>query len=287
MKKVLIAGKNSYIGTSLENWLMREPTTYSVTTVDMKGADWRAHSFAGYDTVVHVAGIAHVAANERNKDLYYAVNRDLAIETAKKAKEEGAKQFVFLSSMSVYGDCRAHNGIIDASTVPAPADHYGISKLQAEQALREVESMEFPIAIVRPPMVYGKGAPGNYPRLSRLARLTPIFPDIKNQRSMIHIDNLCEFIKLLIGNGDGGLFFPQNAEYVNTSELVRAIAAVHGKRVLLTDVFNPLIRLALGYCVVLRRVFNDLVYDKALSEYDRGSYQVWDMQGSLVITEKR
>jgi UDP-glucose 4-epimerase len=287
MKKVLITGKHSYIGTSLENWLMREPTGYSVTTIDMKGAGWRAHSFAGYDAVVHVAGIAHVAANERNKGLYYAVNRDLAIETAEKAKEAGAKQFIFLSSMSVYGDCRAQNGVIDSSTVPAPADHYGISKLQAEQALRELESMEFTIAIVRPPIVYGKGAPGNYPRLSSLARLTPIFPDIKNRRSMIHIDNLCEFIKLLICNGDGGLFFPQNAEYVNTSELVRAIAAVHGKRVLLTDVFNPLIRLALGYCVVLRRVFNDLVYDKALSEYDMGSYQVWDMQGSLVITEKR
>jgi len=200
MKKILITGANSYIGTSLEKWLEQYPEKYSVDTIDMKDKRWKEKSFTGYDVVFHVAGIAHISTDPKMEDLYYKVNRDLAIVTAKKAKKEGVKQFIFMSSIIVYGDSSSDKRIIDRNTIPKPSNFYGDSKLQAEKGIKPLESDEFKIVILRPPMIYGKDSKGNYPKLAKAAKKLPIFPDIDNQRSMLHIDNLCEFIKLMIDN---------------------------------------------------------------------------------------
>ena len=160
--------------------------------------------FSGYDSVFHVAGIAHIKETIKNRDLYFSVNRDLAYEVAKKAKEDGVRQFVFLSTMSVYG---LNTGIIDNNTPEAPKNAYGRSKLEAEKLIRELEAANFQVAIIRPPMVYGKGAKGNYQRLSKFAQKSPIFPDYNNQRSMLYIDNLCEFVRLIIIHVSTGIFF--------------------------------------------------------------------------------
>lgn len=221
MKHVLITGKNSYIGTSVEKWLMREPDKYQVDTIDMVDGSWKQKDFSQYDVVFHVAGIAHVSSDPKMESLYYKVNRDLAIETAAKAKTDGVAQFIFMSSIIVYGDSSSHKRVIDRTTVPNPSNFYGDSKLQAEEGIRALETDLFKVVILRPPMIYGKGSKGNYPRLASLARKTPIFPDIDNERSMLHIDNLVEYIKLMIDYGESGLFLPQNAEYVKTSEMVR------------------------------------------------------------------
>ena len=280
MKKVLITGKNSYIGTSLENWLMREPDKYKVDTVDMKDGSWKEKDFSQYDVVFHVAGIAHVKETSDNQDLYYKVNRDLAYETAQKAKEDGVGQFIFLSSMSVYG---IENGVIDKNTPLNPSSAYGKSKIEAEELIDKLEDNSFTVATLRPPMVYGKSCRGNYPRLVGLALKTPIFPKIENKRSMIYIDNLSEFVKQLIDNRSGGLFFPQNAEYVKTSEMVRLIAEVHGKKILMTKLFNPLLRL-LNVSTV-NKVFGDLVYDMSMSEY-KSDYRVCGFRESIKATEE-
>ena len=136
------------------------------------------------------------------EDLYYRVNRDLAIEVAKKAKAEGVKQFVFMSSIIVYGDSSSNRRVITRETVPTPSNDYGRSKLQAEQGITPLESDSFKVVILRSPMVYGKGSKGNYSKLAKLAKKLSIFPDIDNERSMIHIDNLCEFVRLMIDNVD-------------------------------------------------------------------------------------
>jgi nucleoside-diphosphate-sugar epimerase len=233
MKRVLITGKNSYIGTSLKNWLMREPDKYKVDTVDMKDGSWKEKDFSQYDVVFHVAGIAHVSSDPKMEDLYYKVNRDLTIETAEKAKVEGVKQFIFMSSIIVYGDSSSSKRVIDRNTIPTPSNFYGNSKLQAEEGIKHLESDDFKIVVLRPPMIYGKGSKGNYPKLAKAAQKLPVFPNIDNERSMLHIDNLCEFIKLMIDNKESGLFFPQNKEYVKTSEMVKLIAEVHGKKICL------------------------------------------------------
>ncbi|NYB74504.1 NAD-dependent epimerase/dehydratase family protein [Sedimentibacter hydroxybenzoicus DSM 7310] len=285
MKNILITGKDSYIGNSLENWLMREPNKYKVNTIDMKDETWKEKDFSQYDVVFHVAGIAHVSSAPKMEALYYKVNRDLVIETAKKAKEEGVKQFVFMSSIIVYGDSRSSKGVIDKNTVPIPSNFYGKSKLQAEEHIRLIESDNFKIVIIRPPMIYGKGSKGNYTRLARFAKRILIFPDINNERSILYIDNLCEFIKLIIDNEESGLYFPQNKEYVNTSEIVKLIAEVHGKKIRLTKVFNPIVRLMFGIGIV-GKVFGNLVYEHSMSNYAKASYQNISLKESIELTER-
>ena len=279
MKRVLITGKNSYIGTSLENWLMREPDKYKVDTIDMKDGSWKEKDFSSYDVVFHVAAVVHQKEQPEMKQLYFKVNRDLAYETAQKAKQDGAEQFIFLSSMSVYG---IENGIIDKSTPLNPNSAYGKSKIEAEELINKLQDDAFIVATLRPPMVYGKECRGNYPRLAGLALKTPVFPKVENKRSMIYIDNLSEFVKQLIDNKSGGLFFPQNAEYVNTSEMVSLIAEAHGKRIVMTKLFNPLLRL-LNVSTV-NKVFGDLVYDMSMSDYEF-DYRVFGFRDSIKATE--
>ncbi len=281
MKNILITGKNSYIGTSFENWLMREPSKYKVDTVDMEDGLWKDKDFSRYDVVVHVAGIAHIKETTENQDLFYKVNRDLAYEAASKAKADGVKHFVFLSSMSVYG---IENGVIDQHTPLKPKSAYGKSKIEAEELINKIASDFFTVSILRPPMVYGKGCRGNYPKLARLALKTPFFPKIDNQRSMIYIDNLSEFVKQLIDNCSRGLFFPQNAEYVNTSEMVKLIGEAYGKRLRMTKLFNFLLRL-LNISTV-NKVFGDLVYEMRMSEYE-SDYRVCDFRESINKTESK
>ncbi len=285
MKNILITGKNSYIGTSLENWLMREPDKYKIDKISMKDGSWKEKDFSKYDVVFHVAGIAHVSSDPKMEDLYYKVNRDLTIETAEKAKVEGVKQFIFMSSIIVYGDSSNGKRIIDRNTDPTPSNFYGNSKLQAEEGIKHLETDDFKIVVLRPPMIYGKGSKGNYPRLANMARKIPVFPNIDNERSMIHIDNLCEFIKVIIDNEETGLYFPQNREYVKTSELVETIAEVHGKKIMMTRVFNPVLKLMFGIGIV-NKVFGNLVYEKSMSDYDKAGYQIRDFRDSIELTEK-
>ena len=283
MKKVLITGANSYIGMSVEQWLNNATEEFEIDTLDMQSPAWKEFPFANYDTVFHVAGIAHFSKDESKKDLYYRVNTNLTEEVAKLAKEKGIKQFIFMSSIIVYGDSTSKERIINSSTEPSPSDFYGDSKWQAELKLQALNNDSFKIAIVRPPMIYGKGSKGNYPRLSNLAKKVPIFPNFSNQRSMLHIDNLCEFIKQLILSGKSGVFFPQNEEYVSTPELVKEIVDCHNRKLILTKVGNPLIKLLFSNDNV-KKLFGNLTYEKSMSQYDF-EYQIRDFKESIRITE--
>jgi nucleoside-diphosphate-sugar epimerase len=283
MKKVLITGINSYVGKKFEEWLGKYPDQYSIDSISLRNDLWKKRDFSNYDTVFHVAGIAHVSSNSKMEDMYYKVNRDLAIETAIKAKKAGVKQFIFMSSIIVYGSSK---GLIDRNTVPKPSDFYGDSKLQAEQGIKLLENENFKVVILRPPMIYGRGSKGNYLKLSKLAQKIPFFPDFYNQRSMLHIDNLCEFIKHMIDNMESGVFFPQNSEYVQTSEMVKLIAEVHGKKVRLVKLFNFLIPFSIKNIGFIGKVFGNMVYKKEISNY-RENYRVWDLQDSIIETEKR
>jgi len=284
MKKILITGKDSYIGTSFENWLSKEPARYEIDTLDMKDPAWQGQDFSQYDVVFHVAGIAHVSSAPHMEELYYKVNRDLVIETAKKAKAQGVKQFIFMSSIIVYGEASSSKRVIDRNTVPKPSSFYGLSKLQAEEGLRSLESESFKIVVLRPPMIYGKGSKGNYAKLAAFSKRAPCFPDFDNMRSMLHIDNLCELLRALVDNEEKGLFLPQNAEYVKTSELVKTIAAAQGRDLRTTRIFNPLIGLMMGIGLV-SKVFGNLVYDQAMSSYDSCNYRIRSFKVSIDLTE--
>lgn len=288
MKRILITGKDSYIGTSFEKWVRQWPEEYPIDTLDTK-EDWQSYDFSDYDVVFHVAGIAHVDAKDDMEDLYYQVNRDLTIEAAQKAKAEGVKQFIFMSSIIVYGDSSklGEKRVITKDTIPTPTNFYGNSKLQAEQGIQPLQDEHFKVVILRPPMIYGKGSKGNYPKLARLARKTPVFPDIENERSMLYIENLCEFIRLMIDNEARGIFFPQNKEYVKTTELVKTIAEVYGKKMRLTKVFNGLIRWGFKEVPMINKVFGSLVYEKEMSNYQNFKYCICDVKDSIIKTESK
>lgn len=265
MKHILITGKGSYIGTSLADYLAKWPENYQVETLDMVDGSWRDKDFSGYDSLFHVAGIAHISTkklDEAARDNYWKVNADLPVEVAKKAKEAGIPQFIFLSSMSVYGQ---HGSIKDPVTITTatptnPKDIYGQSKLAAEEGLLKLLQPGFAVALLRPPMIYGPGSRGNYQSLIKAARKLPFFPDISNQRSMLHVDGLCSFVKALVDEGKDGLFFPQDNHYVCTSHMVRDLALSQGKTIRLTRVFNPFLRFLSGKMGVVDKVFGGLVY---------------------------
>ena len=294
MKRVLITGANSYIGVSFENYVNEHYCSeLSVETVDMIDGSWRNKDFSSYDIVYHVAGIAHAdvgKVSDEVKAKYYAINTDLAIETCKKAKAEGVKQFVFMSSAIVYGDSAPYGKIkrITADTEPQPANFYGDSKWQADKGVRELADENYIVTVLRPPMIYGKGSKGNYPTLAKMAKKLPVFPNVQNERSMLYIENLCEFLCQVMIRGEAGLFWPQNSEYTRTSDMVKKIAEVSGHKIFVSKAWNwvvGLARLIPGKPRGLaNKAFGNLSYDQAMSKYSF-DYIVADLKTSIERTE--
>ena len=262
MKKILITGSGSYIGESFKEYLKQYGEEYSTDTLDMQRADWREHDFSGYDVVYHVAGIAHRKETSENAHLYYEVNRDLALEVARKAKSEGVSQLIFLSSMSVYG---IERGVITPDTPLAPKSNYGRSKMEAEEGMAELASEDFAICTLRPPMVYGKGCKGNFVSVVSLVRKLPFFPRVENRRSMIYIDNLSSFVKMAIDRELSGVYFPQNREYMNTSQMAMGIAEGLGKKCRLSRLLGFGVKLLMPFVSMAKKGFGTLIYENTES----------------------
>ena len=256
MKNILITGAGSYIGMCFENY-MKEFSDYTLETLDMINPEWEKKDFSSFDAIYHVAGIAHRKETEENAQLYYDVNRDLTIKVAEKAKKEGVKHFAFLSSMSVYG---VEEGVITKETAPNPKSNYGKSKIQAEEKLNELADENFLVAVLRPPMVYGEGCKGNYQMLVKFAKMLPVFPDFKNERSMVHVDNLSKFVKDLIDGEKTGLFFPQDENYTCTCQMVKEIGKGMGKNIKLLKIMNPAVAILRKFTTVGKKAFGDLIY---------------------------
>lgn len=267
MKKVIIAGKDSYIGSNLKRWLEQTKKDYAVEEVGTREDIWKAKDFSDYDVVVHVAGIAHVSSDPKLESLYYAVNRDLALDVAKKAKQEGVKQFIFMSSMTIYGkdSTIGKEKLIDKDTIPKATDFYGQSKLEADRELQKLQDENFRVVIIRTPMVYGPECKGNFPRLKKIAKRTPIFPDIENKRSMIYIENLCEFMKQCIDNLYSGIYYPQNKEYLSTKEIIKVMSESMNRKIWFTKIFNPFLKLLSKKINIINKVFGSKIYKKELS----------------------
>ena len=288
-KKILITGEGSYIGTCFKKYVARYYPNICCTTIDMRDNAWRDCDFSEYDSVFHVAGIAHADVENPDpltQEKYYAVNFKLAVETARKAKAAGVRQFILMSSLIIYGwqEC------IDETTIPEPINYYGDSKWLADKGVRELNDGDFHVAVIRSPMIYGKGSKGNYPKLSKIARSVPCFPKTNNKRSMLYIGNLCEFVSLLIMSGESGIYFPQNGEYSNTGKLVESIAQSHGKRIRLSHLLGICAKAAGGIPLkrvrgMARKAFGSSYYKQKLSRYPGMDYQKYSLSESMRLTE--
>ena len=294
MKQVLITGANSYVGTSFEKYVGEHyADELKITTIDMIDESWRDKNFSGYNIVFHVAGIAHADIgniSEEAKAKYYAINTDLAIETAKKAKGDGVNQFVFMSSAIIYGDAAPYGKEkrITRDTEPNPSNFYGDSKWQADKGVRELADEKFSVTVLRPPMIYGKGSKGNYPTLAKMAKKLPVFPDVRNERSMLYIENLCEFLCQVMIRGEGGIFWPHNAEYSRTSDIVRMIGEVSGHKVRVSKAWNWTVAIAVHMPGKIggmaNKAFGNFSYDPIMSRYGF-EYQIVDLYTSIERTD--
>lgn len=298
-KKVLVTGAGSYIGRSFADYATEHyPERFEIEELDMLDESWKEKDFKGYDVVYHVAGIAHSdvgSADEVTKLKYYQVNTDLAIDVAKKAKASGVKKFVFMSSMIVYGESAplGQKKIVRKNTVPEPANFYGDSKLQADVAVRSLATDKFKVIVLRPPMIYGRASKGNYPTLSKFARMLPVFPDVKNERSMLYIENLCEMLCQIMlmkkPTQNATVLIPQNAEWTNTSAMVKEIASARGKKIRLLSCLEPAVKCAgkipgkIGG--LADKAFGNMCYSHAVSEYDGIDYQKISLAESIFRTE--
>ena len=283
MRRILIVGKDSYIGESFKRWLEQYPDRYSVEIVNPKNGEWKEADFNQFETVVSFAGVAHVKnITEDMRDLFYSVNRDLSIEIATWAKKHSVKHFIVFSSMNVYGD---YCDCVTDRSATHPTSFYGDSKLQGDLGISQLEDERFIVSYLRPPFVYGKGCRGNYNSISKIAKKTPIFPTFSNKKSMIYIDNLCEFVRMVIDNQLGGVLTPQNKELVSTADLVREIAKVNGRHVLFVGFFNWAIRPSSRVLRMIRKAFANDYYNQELSDYFDYSYCIESFSESIKKTE--
>ena len=300
-KSVLVTGAGSYIGETFKVYAAEHyPENFTIDTIDMIDSAWRDKDFSSYDIVYHVAGIAHADVgnvSEEVKEKYYAVNTDLAVEVAEKAKADGVKEFIFMSSMIVYGESAPYGKkkVVDEHTVPDPANFYGDSKLQADVGVRELADANFKVFVLRPPMIYGKGSKGNYPTLAKLAKKLPIFPAVQNERSMLYIGNLCELLCQLMlvekVRENAVVLIPQNAAWTRTGDMVKEIAGVSGRKVRELGILDPAVLVGskmpgkIGRLV--NKAFGNMTYDPKISEYTGLEYQKIDLHKSIIDTESR
>lgn len=282
MKKVLIIGKNSYIARKFMSYILnRKDAEIEVKGISASNGEWRENSFKGYDSVLFLAGKVHQKETNGNRKEYEEINYKLAISVAKKARNAGVKQFIYMSTAAVYGNGGQERGnvIIDENTPLVPKTAYGISKRKAEIALLQLEeehNQAMKVCIVRPPMVYGDNCPGNFMRLWKVALKVQVFPLIHNKRSMIAIDNLCEFLYQMITKEKRGIYHPQDKEYVETSKLVGYMRKQKGKGILYVKVFNPILRMLVKKVGIVEKLFGDYKYKKEISKYEGIQYQMID-----------
>lgn len=284
-KKVILVGIGGYIGGKFTEYINNHYPDWQIDAVDSMNRKWAEADFSGYDAVYNVSGLAHANARQGSEELYYQVNGQLPIDVATKAKEEGVPLFVQMSSQIVYGDMSGlgEEKMITAETVPSEPTVYGKSKMMAERGLMALVDDNFQVAIMRPPLIYSEFARDNFPRLVNFAKKMPIFPKLENKQSMVYVDNLCELVKLVIEHNKGGIYFPQQECYIETSKIVADIAKAVGNKMWQTRIFNPALRLLskvpqLGF---IHKAFGSIAYDMELSNHFEGKYRVVSYEESI------
>lgn len=271
---VLIAGKNSYIGTHIGRMLEETEPEARVTYLSVRDEEWKALDLSGYDAVVFAAAIVH-RKDITDPQVYHRVNALLPYEFAKKAKAEGVKKFLFLSTAGVYGVGKGlpWGNVITADTPLKPVLPYQVSKLEGENLLRTLEDDAFLLSIVRTINVYGVGCPGNYIGLfKKITRSLPVlpkaYPEVK--QGFVHVDSLSRLCILALKADRGGIYHAQDPETVSAYEILSALAKGMGLKKK-TLPCHRAVRLLPKVSPVVK-FFGGVAYDPALAECPLGDY---------------
>lgn len=255
--KVLITGKNSYVGKNIGNFLLYKNMEVKYVSVRNGISE---DEFTDVDVVVHCAAIVH-KKEAKFAILYDKVNYELTVDIAEKAKKKGVKQFIFMSTMAVYGKSE---GEINGNTPLQPKTLYGESKLKAEKALEKIADENFKVSIIRPPMVYGRSCPGNYKKLRMLALKLPVFPLMENKRSFIYVENLAYFVWNTISEGKEGIFMPMDSKTESTDTMSKYICSVNNKEIKFSPFLGKMVKkIPLNS---LKKAFGSLYYGNDIAE---------------------
>jgi len=228
MLHILITGASGYVG---RNFIRLSKQKYQIHTFSLQKESLENLDLSNLDVILHCAALVH-QTQPYPQDVYNHINRDYPYELASKAKRAGVKQFVFLSTIAVYGESET---FLTEDTPCKPFTPYGKSKLEAEQKLRSLEDENFTVSIIRPPMIYGKNAPGNIQTLIKLIKKAPLLPfgDIRNKRTFVYIDNLIQMIDTIIEQKASGTFLAGDTTPLSTSTLIQLIAEAMDKKIIL------------------------------------------------------
>ncbi|MDN5093702.1 NAD-dependent epimerase/dehydratase family protein [Aliarcobacter butzleri] len=240
MNKFLITGSNGYLGSSFIDQFENKYLFEKFSLLNQKIEDI---NFDNIDIVLHCAALVHQKV-EHSYEKYYEINVKYPIKLAKIAKQNAVKQFVFISTIAVYGEDKEK---LDENTICNPTTPYGKSKLEAEKELLKLNDDSFIVSIIRPPMIYGKNAPGNIDSLVKLVKKLPIIPlgKIENKRSFISIQNLCHLVDEIITQEKQGIFLACDDEPLSTSKLIELITKNLDKKIYLIKIpfFETLLKI--------------------------------------------
>lgn len=280
---ILIIGKNSYIGNHIDEWLTQHG--YCVKQLDVITDVWKSFDYSQYDAVVHVAGIVH-RPDCNDWDLYKRVNTDMPLAIATMAKEQGVKQYIFISTMGVYGLSKSLHGCVIERDTPIQVESnsmYGKSKSLAEIGLNTLNDENFLVAIVRPPSVYGKGCRGGYIiGFTKIARILPVIPYayLNARQSFIFIDNLCECIRLIVKNKLNGVFCPQDDEVPNANRLLEIICDGIGKKHHTSKILGWCLHLV-SFMPLVNKAYGGISYSRDLSDIPGMNYVITPFKEGL------
>lgn len=231
MQKLLITGSSGFIGTYFINKYKED---YHINTFSFLNDDLKNLNLSCIDTVIHLSALVH-QMDGAHEDQYKRVNLTQTLELATKAKQNGVKHFIFMSTIAVYGEGLQK---INISTDKKPVSLYGKSKLEAEIELMKLNDDNFMVSIIEPPMVYGENAPGNVDTLVKIIKKVSFLPlgAIENRRSFIYIGNICYVIDILVNKKVSGIFLVSDDESISTTRFIKLIAKELSKKVYLVRV---------------------------------------------------
>lgn len=228
MSKILITGANSFLGRNF----MNSSANNDIDEICLIKNKVKEINFSNYSAVLHVAAIVHQTTKIPESE-YLKINTELCLSVAKEAKRQGVKQFVFISTVKVFGEFKPERGIWKEDAICEPDDSYGRSKYAAELGLKELIDDNFTVSIIRPPLIYGVGVKANMLSIIKLIDRFPALPlgGIKNKRSFTSIENLVQLIDQVINKNVSGVFLAMDHKPLSTTELSRIIAKHLNKKV--------------------------------------------------------
>lgn len=266
-KHILITGSSGYVGSHLADSL--EQLGNKVSRLNVKNTLWKELDFKQYDAIIHTAALVH--NNDPNAQLaeYFRVNMHLTFNLAMEAKKCGVKHFVFMSTMAVFGEDGKIGEMVELTnpTNLKPVTNYGISKAKAEAKIREIADDNFKVAIIRPPMIYGVGSPGNFTKLIKVAKRLPIIPNLSNARSALYIKHLEQFVNEIIKHEMTGIYHPKDKFEFNTTKVVTEIRKNEHKNTFLLPIPKAMYPI-LNKFRVISKIYGNLAYAKSLYPHE-------------------